>query len=142
MKNYQTQEIGKLNDLDQHVFAPPELPVRLEGKVFLKETLGLTSMEASVNKDAPGTGINFFHRHKNNEELYIFLGGKGEMVVDGKRFPVEEGTTVRIPPSAVRAWWNTGEEDLYYIVVQAPNSGLEGSTLADGELVEGAVPWV
>jgi len=142
MKNYQIQNVGKLDNLDQHIFAPPELPIRLQGKVFLKEILGLTSMEASINQDVPGSGMNFLHRHKNNEELYIFLSGKGEMLIDDERFPVAEGTVVRVQPSATRAWWNTGEENLHYVIVQAPSGGLMGSTLEDGELVEGTVPWV
>jgi len=141
MTNYQKHDIGMLSNLDQHVFAPEELPVRLEGKVFLKEILGLTSMEVSVNKDAPGTGINFFHRHKNNEETYIFFSGTGEMIIDDEHINVKEGTVVRIKPDAKRAWWNTGKEDLYYIVIQAPSDGLVGSTLTDGELIEGSVPW-
>lgn len=141
MTNYQKHDIGLLSSLEQHVFAPDALPVRLEGKVFLKEMLGLTSMEVSVNKDAPGTGINFYHRHHNNEETYIIIGGKGEMIIDEERINVQEGTVVSIKPEARRAWWNTGNEDLYYIVIQAPSEGLVGSTLLDGEVLEGTVPW-
>ncbi|VAW82758.1 hypothetical protein MNBD_GAMMA13-1731, partial [hydrothermal vent metagenome] len=51
------------------------------------------------------------------------------------------GTTVRVQPKAKRAWWNTGQEDLVYIVVQAPSGGLKASGLEDGEIIEGAVPW-
>jgi len=141
MKNYQKQDIGKLNELNQYVFAPEGIPIEIEGKLFLGERLGLTSMEVSLNKDDPGTGINFFHQHRNNEELYVFLSGKGEMVIDDERFSVEEGTAVRVQPEAKRAWWNTGQEDLIYIVIQAPSGGLKTSGLEDGEIVEGAVPW-
>jgi len=141
MANYQKHDIGNLNDLGQHVFEPAEAPIRLEGKVFLKEVLGLTSMEASINKDAPGTGVNFFHRHHNNEELYIFIGGKGEMMIDDERISVQEGTAVRVKPEASRSWWNTGSEDLYYVVIQAPHDGFKGETFKDGELLEGTVPW-
>lgn len=141
MKNYQMHNIGKLINVDQYVFAPDALPLRLEGKVFLRDLLGLTSMEVSINKDAPGTGVDFFHRHKNHEELYIFLSGTGEMVIDDERFGVEEGTVVRVPPSARRAWWNTGDTDLYYIVAQAENESLKAAAIEDGEFLEGAVPW-
>ena len=141
MANYQKHDIGKLSNLEQHVYAPENVPIRLEGKVFLKEILGLTSMEVSVNKDAPGTGINFFHRHKNNEETYIFIGGNGEMIIDEEHIKVHEGTVIRVKPEARRAWWNTGNEDLYYVIVQAPTDGLKASTHEDGELLEGAVPW-
>ena len=141
MKNYQTHNIGKFSDLSEYVFAPDALPIRLEGKVFLRDLIGLTSMEVSINQDKPGTGIDFFHRHRNNEELYIFIGGKGEMMIDDERFAVEEGTVVRVPPEAKRAWWNTGDDDLYYVVVQAQKDGLITPAAEDGEILEETVPW-
>lgn len=142
MNTYQAHNIGKLENIDQYVFAPPGAPIRLEGKVFLRELLGLTSMEISLNKNPPGTGVDFFHRHKNHEEVYIFLGGNGEMMVDGDRFSVGEGTAVRIAPSASRAWWNTGDTDLYYIVTQSETDALKTEALDDGEFLEAKVPWV
>lgn len=141
MKNYQLQDIGRLVDVNQYVFMPQGTDIRIEGKLFLKDLLGLTSMEVSINKNAPGTGVNFFHRHKNHEELYIFLGGEGEMVIDDERFKVQEGTVVRIKPEAKRAWWNTGQSDLYYIVAQSENNALQSAALEDGEFLEGTVPW-
>lgn len=141
MKQYEKQDIGKLRDLNQHVFAPEGSGIRLEGKAFLKDVLGLTSIEVSVNKDEPGTGMPFVHRHKKNEETYIFIGGEGEMMIDGERFSVVEGSVVRIQPEARRAWRNTGDKALYYIVVQAPENGLETGTANDAELVEDKVPW-
>jgi len=124
MNNYAKANIGKLNDLEKHIFAPEGTPLKLIGKAFLGELVGLTSMEVSINKDAPNTGVNFFHSHKNNEELYIFIGGSGEMVVDDERFNIEEGSVVRVATGAKRAWWNTGDDDLYYIVIQAQTDGL------------------
>ncbi|MCU7837308.1 MAG: hypothetical protein KZQ83_18965 [gamma proteobacterium symbiont of Taylorina sp.] len=77
MSNYSKASIGKLNNLEQHVFAPEGLPMKLVGKAFLGDLVNLTSMEVSLNKDVPNTGVNFFHSHKNNEELYIFLSEHG-----------------------------------------------------------------
>ena len=142
MSRYSKTNIGKLSDLDQHIFAPEGLPMKLVGKVFLGELVELTSMEVSLNKDAPNTGVNFFHSHKNNEELYIFLGGSGEMVVDNDQFTVEEGTAVRVATGVKRAWWNTGKDDLYYVVIQAQTDGLKASKLNDAEIIEEKVPWV
>lgn len=141
MGNYSKANAGKLSDLDQHIFAPEGLPVSLVGKLFLGDLVDLTSMEVSLNKDAPNTGVSFFHTHKNNEELYIFLGGSGEMVIDEDRFPVEEGSVVRVAPEAKRAWWNTGKDDLYYVVIQAQVNGLITASLNDAEIIEENVPW-
>ena len=142
MSHYQIHNFGKFSDVNQYVFAPEGTPISIPGKHFLKDPLGLTSAEVSVNKDAPGEGMSFFHRHKDNEEIYIFVGGKGEMMIDDDRFAVQEGSVIRVEPEAKRSWWNTGDEDLYYIVIQAPAGGFSGSSVEDGEVLEGAVPWV
>lgn len=42
--------------------------------------------------------IGFLHTHKNHEELYFFLKGKGEFQVYGRSFPVVEGSVVRVTP--------------------------------------------
>lgn len=141
MNNYVKHDFGKLSEVDQYTFSPEGLPISIPGKLFLGKKLGLTSMEVSVNKDAPGAGMSFFHRHKDNEETYIFIGGKGEMVIDGDKFTVEEGSVVSVKPDAKRSWWNTGDKDLYYIVIQAPMGKLKAGGIDDGELVDGTVPW-
>ena len=141
MQKHYIKNVVQLKELDQYVFSPEGSPIHLESKLFLKDIMGLTGMEVSLNKDAPGTGINFFHRHKLNEELYVFIGGKGEMQIDDERFEVSEGSVIRVDPEASRAWWNTGNEDLYYLVIQARKGSMSTSTGEDGELAEGEIPW-
>ncbi len=141
MKNFQSKNYGAFQNLNQYVFAPEGTPINIEGKLFLGDELGLSSMEVSLNKDAAGNGMPFYHRHKQNEELYIFLSGQGEMSIDDEIIPVQEGSVVSVQPEARRAWWNTGDGDLTYIVIQAPAGGLQAATLEDGEILEGAVPW-
>ncbi len=142
MSNYSKVETGKLNDLDQHEFAPEGFSSPLVGKLFLGELVNLTSMDVSMNKSPPNTGVSFFHSHKNNEELYIFLKGTGEMVIDGDRFTVTEGSVIKVDPDAKRTWWNTGNEDLYYVVIQAPANGLKGAGVDDTIFNEEKTPWI
>jgi len=141
MSNYQTKDIGELQGLSQYVFAPEGTPIRLEGKLFLADLLGISSMEISLNKNKAGTGMEFFHKHTNHEEIYLFLTGQGEMNIDGETVPVKEGTVVSLKPDAVRSWWNTGKTDLIYIVMQAPINGMKATALEDGQILEGPVPW-
>jgi mannose-6-phosphate isomerase-like protein (cupin superfamily) len=141
MKNYQAKDVGSLKNLNQYVFAPEGAPIRIEGKLFLNNLLNMSSVEVSLNQNKAGTGMNFFHRHKNHEETYIFIGGKGEMSIDDEIVPVQEGSIVTIQPQAKRSWWNTGDTDLTYIVIQAPVNGMKNPVVADGELMEGTVPW-
>lgn len=141
MKNFQSRNVGDFQNLDQYVFAPDGTDLRIPGKLFLGTDLGLSGMEVSLNKDTAGSGMPFYHRHRRNEELYIFLGGQGEMSIDDEIVPVREGSVVRIPPEARRAWWNTGGTDLTYIVIQAAAGSLQAAGIEDGEILEGAVPW-
>ena len=58
-----------------------------EGKAFVKDILGTTSVELSFGTLAPGTSVPFFHHHRQNEEVYVVLSGEGVFVLDG----VEDG---------------------------------------------------
>ncbi len=142
MKNFQLQNVGDFSDLNQYVFAPEGTPIRIEGKLFLGDLLGLSSMEISLNKNTPGTGMNFIHRHKEHEEVYIFISGQGEMLIDDEIVKIKEGSIVSMKPQARRTWWNTGSTDLTYLVLQAPDGGMKSPGITDGELLDGKVPWV
>jgi len=141
MKNFKMHDVGNFSDLNQYVFAPEGTPLRIEGKVFLGDLLGLSSMEVSLNKTVPGTGMNFIHSHKEHEEVYIFISGQGEMLIDGETIKIKEGTVVSMTTKAKRTWWNTGNTDLIYIVLQAPAGGMKSPGITDGELHEGSIPW-
>lgn len=114
----------------------------LKGKIFLKDFLKLTSMEVSLNNLPPKAEIPFYHKHQENEELYIFLKGHGQFQVDGNDLDVFEGTSVRIAPDGVRALRNTSaSEDLYFIVIQAKENSLTQWVESDGVILEQPVEW-
>jgi mannose-6-phosphate isomerase-like protein (cupin superfamily) len=120
----------------------PSAKVIVDGKIFLNQLLGLTGAEISFNKMPPGGGLPFYHTHKLNEEIYIFTKGKGEFQVDGKVFPVQEGSVVRIARDGERCWRNTStEDDLDCIVIQAREGSYEGHTTQDGVGVAKPVVW-
>ncbi|WP_261303826.1 cupin domain-containing protein [Paenibacillus andongensis] len=114
----------------------------IKGKIFLKESLNLTSMEVSLNNLPPKGEIPFYHKHQENEELYIFLKGQGLIQVDGNEFEVIEGTSVRIAPDGVRVLKNTSaSEDLHFIVIQAKENSLSQWVQTDGIILEQPVEW-
>lgn len=55
-----------------------------EGRVELHETLSLTGAEISINNLPAGANVPFVHSHKNNEEVYGILSGKGKVIIDGE----------------------------------------------------------
>ncbi len=71
-----------------------------------------------------------------------FLGGGGEMEIDEDRFAVSEGSVVKVAPDAERAWWNTGNEDFYYVGIQASSNRLKTAGINDAELGKAKVPWL
>lgn len=138
--NYSSVNVGKYGDLADYtlVIAPG---VEIPGKVFVAEELRSTGAEVSFTTMPAGSGVDFLHTHKNNEELYIILKGNGEYQVDGNIFPVSEGSVVRVSPEGKRSYRNTGDDPLVMICIQSKNNSLDGLSVSDGELLNEAVVW-
>ncbi len=111
----------------------------LDARVFLKHRLDLTSAEVSLNWFRPGEETPVYHTHRRNEEIYLFIKGRGQFQVDGETFDVEEGSCVRVSTPGLRSWRASPDEGLYFIVIQAPTGGLDTSGFDDG-VVDPATP--
>lgn len=61
------------------------------------------------------------HSTRDNEELLVFLGGQGELVI-GEEQPLRigKGKVAYIPPRTLHDVRNTGTEPLVYIYCVAP----------------------
>jgi len=141
--NFTAIDLGPLSQLDQYKFKPPVLPRETDGKIFVNQILGLTSSEISINKLPPRTSMPFYHKHRLNEEIYIFLKGEGAFQIDNKVLPISERTVIRVAQEGERCWRNaSATEDLYYIVIQARAGAYEGHAVADGVGVQRKVSWV
>jgi mannose-6-phosphate isomerase-like protein (cupin superfamily) len=133
-RNFHAKELGPFESLLERDF------MGFKGKYFLGAELGLTGCEVSLNRLPAGKGMPFVHSHQKNEELYIVLRGNGTFFVDGKEFPLSEGSLVRVAPEGERAWL-AGSEDLYFICIQAEAGSLSQATLEDGFKVETKTSW-
>ncbi len=134
-KNYTAAHIGPFETLLNRDF------LGFHGKYFIGKELGLTGCEVSLNRYPAGKGMPFVHAHKKNEELYIVLRGNGTFYVDGEEFPVQEGSLVRVAPEGERAW-KAGDEDLYFICIQAETGSLSQATLEDGMRLTTRTSWM
>ncbi|WJH32392.1 cupin domain-containing protein [Paenibacillus sp. CC-CFT747] len=65
----------------------------------------------------PGTSIGY-HRHKNDEEMYIILEGRGLMTMDGETREVKAGDAVLNRPFGSHGLKNHTEEDLRLLVFE------------------------
>ncbi|MFB9324930.1 cupin domain-containing protein [Paenibacillus aurantiacus] len=113
----------------------------IPGKLFLKDKLGLTGMEVSLNQLPEGGAVPFYHTHRENEELYLFIGGRGQFHVDGQILDVQEGTAIRVSPEGERTLRNTGIGALYFIVIQAKADSLRQWGATDGVILDRPVTW-
>jgi mannose-6-phosphate isomerase-like protein (cupin superfamily) len=142
-QNFAVADLGLLSQLRQFTFETPEAPIKLEGKVFLKQILALSSAEISLNNLPPSTSVPFYHKHRLNEEIYVFVRGKGEFQVDDCVFSVGEGTVVRVDPEGERCMRNISDtEDLCWIVIQSRVGSYPDHTIQDGFGVQKRVSWV
>ena len=137
--NFTVYETGAKKDWPDRTVNLPGLTI--PGKHFLKEMLGLTSCEISINSTAAGNGMPIYHNHQQNEEIYIFIQGTGQVQIDGEVIDVQEGTIVRIAPNGERIWRNNSKEPLQYIIIQARENSLAQYGLEDATVPEKSACW-
>ena len=133
-ENFSAIGLGKLSELNEFV-------LELNPAVFGGRALQTTGAEFSFQSFAPGTETGFLHTHKTHEELYFFLSGEGEFQVDGKIFPIGEGSIVRVAPAGRRSVRNTGREALVMLCVQYKGGTFTAEDAADGVILNEPVSW-
>lgn len=134
-QNYSVEQLGSFENLLTKDF------MGFHGKYFIGQNLGLTGCEVSLNRLPAGKYMPFLHSHKKNEELYIVLRGNGSFYVDGDEFPIQEGSLIRVAPDGARGW-QTGDQDLYFICIQAEVGSLTQATLEDGIRLADKASWM
>lgn len=138
--NFSAANFGKLDDVKDYVLElGPE--IKIPGKIFGGQALGSTGGEFSFQVFAPGQETGFLHTHKNHEELYFFLKGKGEFQVDGDIFPVEEVSVIRVAPEGRRSVRNNGSDPLVMLCVQYRGNTFTKEDATDGDILNEPVKW-
>ncbi len=133
--NYTAEQLGPFENLLNKDF------MGFHGKYFIGKELGLTGCEVSLNRLPAGKAMPFLHKHQKNEELYLVLRGSGLFYVDGDEFPIQEGSLIRVAPEGERGW-KAGDEDLYFICIQAEAGSLSQATLEDGKRLATKASWM
>jgi mannose-6-phosphate isomerase-like protein (cupin superfamily) len=72
------------------------------------------------------------HVHEVSENIYYVLQGKGMVELDGKRHLVEPHMVVHIPAGVRHGIFNTGLEDLIFIVVASPPADMPQAKPVEG----------
>lgn len=129
-------EIKTINSGEKFAHASVGSLHGFEGKQFVKDATGATSCEISFGTLPTGASVPFFHSHRENEENYIILSGKGKFQVDDDVFDIAEGSVIRVATHSARNIKCTSDEPLTYICIQAKEGSLGGYTMTDADLVE------
>ena len=102
-----------------------------EARVELHDSLNLTGAEVSISNLPAGAGVPFVHSHKQNEEIYAVLSGRGTMVVDGETVELQAGDWLRVAPAGERQLSAAADSAISVICIQVKAGSLEGFTMTD-----------
>ena len=108
-----------------------KVSVASDARTELHDKLSLTGAEISINNLPAGAGVPFVHSHKNNEEIYAILTGKGKAVIDGETVDLAAGDWIRISPAAKRQFFASEDTAISFACIQVKENSLEGYTKDD-----------
>ena len=98
---------------------------------FAREPLGLENSGVSYVKIAPGERMPFGHTHKEQEEVYVVVGGGGRIKLDDDIVELKHWDAVRIAPETMRNL-EAGKDGIELILFGAPNAGFGDAEMTQG----------
>lgn len=113
-----------------------KISVAQDARTELHDKLSLTGAEISVNNLPAGAGVPFVHSHKQNEEIYVVLSGRGKAVIDGETVELAAGDWVRISPAAKRQFSAADDSAISFACIQVKENSLEGYTMNDAVVAD------
>ena len=108
-----------------------KISVSQDARTELHDKLSLTGAEISINNLPAGASVPFVHSHKNNEEIYVILAGKGKVVIDGENIELNAGDWIRISPAGQRQFFAADDTDISFACIQVKENSLENYTKDD-----------
>jgi uncharacterized cupin superfamily protein len=89
--------------------------------------LGLRTHDFEVAEVPPGRQGGRLHRHDGDEELFVVLSGRGELLTEHAAIPIQAGDILGFPPryQLPHAFRNTGDEVLRYLAFGAPGESID-----------------
>jgi uncharacterized cupin superfamily protein len=89
--------------------------------------LGLRTLDFQVTEVPPGRQGGQIHRHDGQEELFVVLAGRGELVTEHGTYPIQAGDLLGFPPryQIAHAFRNTGDVTLRYLAFGTATETLE-----------------
>ena len=104
----------------------PDIEARFARKHLGSEHLGVSYFRYGPNYRSP-----IGHRHREQEEAYVVVGGSGRMRLDDEIVELKQWDVVRVAPNVLRAF-EGGPEGLELIAIGADRpEGGDGQMVSD-----------
>ena len=94
-------------------------PPRTSWILVSEKTVGAQNLAVGVNETLPGSQVPE-HEHNVEEEVMLFVAGRGVFVTEDQEIPLEPGVCVYNPPGGKHKILNTGDEVLRFVWIYAP----------------------
>ncbi len=94
-------------------------PPRVSWILASEKTVGARNLAVGINETAPGSMVPE-HRHDAEEEVMLFLSGRGKFVTEEQEIPLEPGVCIYNPPGGRHKILNTGDEVLRFVWIYSP----------------------
>ncbi len=104
-----------INNMEGEYREPP----RTSWIIVSEKTCGSQNLAMGVNKTHVG-GMVPPHKHEKEEEVMFFIKGKGQFITDNEVIELKPGICVYNPPGETHKIVNTGDEDLEFVWIYAP----------------------
>ena len=103
----------------------PEMEARMARVPLELEHFGVTYQRLEPNYRLP-----FGNNHKNQEEVYVVVGGGGRAKLEDDVVELKQWDALRVPKDTTRGF-EAGPEGLEIIAIGGPNTGPGDADMAD-----------
>ena len=91
---------------------------------FARDDLDASQFGMSLQRIKPDQRVPFGHSHKEQEEVYVIVGGSGRLKLDDDDRRRRQWDAVRIAPEVARGV-EAGSDGLTLVAFGAPHTGLQ-----------------
>ncbi|WP_062078412.1 cupin domain-containing protein [Demequina globuliformis] len=142
MSDVQRMELGPIESWREYFggFVPARSK---NGRRVLDHELPMQFIGVTANSMAPGEEAGYWHAHSSDEELYIFLTGRGQMGLDDEVLDVGPGTVIRVGQGVMRTWRCApdGTEPLTWFCIRGDGGELPHLPDDAHPITDRPMPW-
>ena len=125
MSDYEVLNVGAPSEWRQYFggFRPES---SRDGRRVVDHEMKNQFIGMTVNALEPGEQAGYWHTHSQIEELYVFIGGQGQMGLDDDLVDVSAGSVVRVGQNVMRTWRAKPDstEQLQWLCIRAGGTEL------------------